>query len=56
MEHNNVNSFELSTTLSDMEEKANYLHENTSQDYHHDFIESGCFEQFNNTVIDYKLY
>lgn len=56
MEHNNVKSFEFSTTLSDMQEKVNYLHEHISQDYHDDFIGSDCFEQFNKAVVDYKLY
>lgn len=56
MEHSNVNSFELSATLSDIQEITNYLHENISQDYHDVFIESDCFEQFNNAVFNYKLY
>ena len=54
MEDNDVNSFELSSAISDMQEKVNDPYKNITQVSHDDLIESYFFEQFNNVSIDYK--
>ena len=56
IEDSNVNSFELSSTISDLQEKLNDFLEKTTQVSHDYFIESDFFGQFNIAVIDCKLY
>ena len=56
MEVNDVDSFELCSTISDMQEKVNDFYENIIQLSYDDFVEGDFFEQFNSVVIDYNLY
>ena len=56
MEDYNVDNFELSSIISDVQEKVNDFHVNITQRSNDDFIEKDCFEQFNKTVTNYKLY
>ena len=56
MEDNDTEDSELAPTISDIQDKVNKFSEDTTQILHDEFIESDCFEQFNNAVIDYKQY
>lgn len=56
MEDYNVDNFELSSIISDVQEKVNDFHVNIIQRSNDDFIEKDCFEQFNKTVTNYKPY
>ena len=56
MEDNNTEESELASTISDIQDKVNKFSEDITQISHDEFIESDCFEQFNNAVIDYKQY
>ena len=46
----------MASTVSDIQDKENEFSEEITQLSHEEFIESECFEQFNNGVIDYKQY
>lgn len=56
IEDERVDSFELSLTISNMQEKVNGFYENITHVSHDDLIESGFLFQLKNCVIDYKLY
>ena len=56
MEDNNTENHELASTISDIQDKVTEFSEEITQISHDEFIESHCFEQFNNAVIDYKQY
>ena len=53
---NNTEDSELALTISDIQDKVNKFSEDITQISHDEFIESDCFERFNNAVIDYKQY
>ena len=56
MEDNNPEDSELASTIFDIQDTVNKFSEDITQISHEEFIESDCFEQFNNAVIDYKQY
>ena len=56
MEDNKTEDHELASTISDIQDKVNEFSEEITQVSHDVFIERGCFEQFNNGVVDYKQY
>ena len=56
MEDNNPEDSELASTISGIQDKVNKFSEDITQILRDEFIESDCFEQFNNAVIDYKQY
>ena len=56
IEDERVDSFKLSLTISNMQEKVNDFYENITHVSHDDLIESGFLFQLKNCVIDYKLY
>ena len=56
MKDNRTEDYELPTTKFDIQDKVNEFSEEITQSLHHEFIESDCFEQFNNGVIYYKQY
>ena len=53
---NNTENHEFASTISDIQDKVTEFSEEITQISHDEFIESHCFEQFNNAVIDYKQY
>ena len=55
-EDNNTEDHELASTIPDIQDKVTEFSEEITQISHDEFIESHCFEQFNNAVIDYKQY
>ena len=46
----------MEDNTEDIQDKVNEFSEEITQIPHDEFIESDCFEQFNNSVIDYKQY
>ena len=56
MEDNNTEDHEIASTISDIQDKVTKFSEEITQISHYEFIESDCFEQFNNAVIDRKQY
>ena len=56
MENNNTKDHELASTISDIQDKVTEFSEEMTQISHDEFIESHCFEQFSNSVIDYKQH
>ena len=53
MEDNNAEHHESVLTISKTQNKVNEFSEEITQISHDEFIDSDCFEQFNNAVIDY---
>ena len=55
-EDNNTEDHKLAPNVPVIQYKLNQFSEEMTEILHDEFIERGCFEQFNNVVIDYKQY
>lgn len=51
MEDNNTEHHESALTISNTQNKVNEFSEEITQISHDEFIDSDCFEQFNNAVM-----